>query len=261
MTSNVLTPNLRAFGLLPAEYEQIVASLGREPNLVELGMLGAMWSELIFRGCGGLDSRAHADAFDRLGLSRSSDVSTFHLRFGATFLGARVFDVLPVIAQTIRSPRFDAEAIEPTRDLSMQALASLADDPQERSVLAARERHNPPPLNRSGLGTPEGLASISRDDLVAGWARQCAPPAGTSGGRRRPAISRLPVRSVLPTSTACPGADRLLAGGLGRRPPVTNRSTTRGKYHHVQDESSQVQIVLMHDGLAEKARMRTPSGW
>ncbi len=36
---------LRSFGLLPAEYELIVAHLGREPNLVELGMLGAMWSE------------------------------------------------------------------------------------------------------------------------------------------------------------------------------------------------------------------------
>jgi phosphoribosylformylglycinamidine synthase II len=45
MTSTATKPNLRAFGLLPAEYEQILASLGREPNLVELGMLGAMWSE------------------------------------------------------------------------------------------------------------------------------------------------------------------------------------------------------------------------
>jgi phosphoribosylformylglycinamidine synthase len=36
---------LRAFGLLPAEYDLIVSRLGREPNLVELGMLGAMWSE------------------------------------------------------------------------------------------------------------------------------------------------------------------------------------------------------------------------
>ena len=45
MTSTIQKPNLRAFGLLPAEYEQILAGLGREPNLVELGMLGAMWSE------------------------------------------------------------------------------------------------------------------------------------------------------------------------------------------------------------------------
>src|SRR5438067_13020274 len=37
--------DVRAFGLLPQEYAQIVELLGREPNLVELGMLGAMWSE------------------------------------------------------------------------------------------------------------------------------------------------------------------------------------------------------------------------
>jgi phosphoribosylformylglycinamidine (FGAM) synthase-like enzyme len=36
---------LRAHGLLPAEFAYIVARLGREPNNVELGMLGAMWSE------------------------------------------------------------------------------------------------------------------------------------------------------------------------------------------------------------------------
>ncbi|MDQ6672138.1 MAG: phosphoribosylformylglycinamidine synthase subunit PurL, partial [Chloroflexota bacterium] len=45
MTSTVARPSLRAFGLLDAEYEHILARLGREPNLVELGMLGAMWSE------------------------------------------------------------------------------------------------------------------------------------------------------------------------------------------------------------------------
>src|SRR5438309_1372540 len=45
MTATIQTPSLRSFGLLPAEYEQIVARLDREPNRVELGMLGAMWSE------------------------------------------------------------------------------------------------------------------------------------------------------------------------------------------------------------------------
>ena len=44
-TQRLSEERLRASGLLPAEYEQIVARLGREPNEVELGMLGAMWSE------------------------------------------------------------------------------------------------------------------------------------------------------------------------------------------------------------------------
>jgi phosphoribosylformylglycinamidine synthase subunit PurL len=36
---------LRASGLLPSEYDTILARLGREPNPLELGILGAMWSE------------------------------------------------------------------------------------------------------------------------------------------------------------------------------------------------------------------------
>ncbi|MCB2055782.1 MAG: hypothetical protein KDE35_16265, partial [Geminicoccaceae bacterium] len=32
-------------GLDPAEYERIVDILGREPNLVELGIFSVMWSE------------------------------------------------------------------------------------------------------------------------------------------------------------------------------------------------------------------------
>src|SRR5450756_1850216 len=36
---------LEEVALTPGEYDLIVAKLGREPNMVELGMFGAMWSE------------------------------------------------------------------------------------------------------------------------------------------------------------------------------------------------------------------------
>jgi len=46
MGSGTLSPgDLRAIGLTPGEYASIVELLGREPNEVELGMFGAMWSE------------------------------------------------------------------------------------------------------------------------------------------------------------------------------------------------------------------------
>jgi phosphoribosylformylglycinamidine synthase len=44
-TDRTVEHRLRASGLLPAEYDLIVSRLGREPNPVELAMLGAMWSE------------------------------------------------------------------------------------------------------------------------------------------------------------------------------------------------------------------------
>ncbi len=43
---NKMTPDvIAAHGLKPEEYARILEILGREPNLVELGIFGAMWSE------------------------------------------------------------------------------------------------------------------------------------------------------------------------------------------------------------------------
>ena len=36
---------LERHGLKPDEYQRIVAALGREPELTELGMFSVMWSE------------------------------------------------------------------------------------------------------------------------------------------------------------------------------------------------------------------------
>jgi predicted Zn-dependent peptidase len=233
--------------------------------------LSTMWSEMIFRGCGELDSRGHADAMDRLGLTRSSDVSTFHLRFSATMLGERLLEALPLIARTIRSPRFDGEAVGPSRDLLLQSIESLADDPQERAMLAARERHNPPPLNRSGLGTREGLEAITREDLLAGWERQVRPaaPAGVGegpaddvgrvgrGGWGAGGRAILAIAGAVDDRTADEAAsllDRLLAGWTGSPPAVqVQPSSTRGRYHHVPDDTSQVQVVVVHDSPAERS--------
>src|SRR5262245_19467764 len=112
----------------------------------------AMLAELLLRGAGTLDSRAQADAFDRAGISRGTEVGGFTLRVGATLLGARVDDALPLIADMVLRPRLDAEAIGPSRDLALQAWASVKDDPQERAVLVAAGKHTTTAPAGSGHG-------------------------------------------------------------------------------------------------------------
>jgi phosphoribosylformylglycinamidine synthase II len=56
MTPGAITPDLVAeHNLSPEEYERILEILGREPNLVELGIFSAMWSE----HCSYKSSRIH----------------------------------------------------------------------------------------------------------------------------------------------------------------------------------------------------------
>lgn len=209
--------------------------------------LCAMWSEILFRGAGEMDSRALADALDRVGASRSTDVATYHLRLSCTVLGSRLADALPLLVDMVRRPRMDPSAVEPTRDLCLQELASLADDPQERAVLALRARHNPSPLNRSGMGTEAGLTAITREDLVEGWARQVRPGTAPWGG----AVLAIAGAVESPDAVAAQ-LDGLLRGWEGVPPPVTiGEPVGRGTYHHEHDDSAQVQVVAMHDAPPE----------
>lgn len=221
----------------------VPAGSGTEPEHL-LG-LGAMWSELLLRGAADLDSRAHADALDRLGVTRGAELGSIYMRLGFTMLGDRLDAALPLAIDMVRRPRMDEESIEPVRDLCMQALDALKDDPQERASLALRERHNPPPLNRSGLGSVQGLGAITRPHLLEGWQARALP------GRSIMAVAG----NLAPVGGPAGLARRLntlLNGWTGTTPEVRpGASATRGSYHHIADDSSQVQILAAYEAPAE----------
>ncbi|HEX6873763.1 MAG TPA: pitrilysin family protein [Micromonosporaceae bacterium] len=202
--------------------------------------LCAMWTELLLRGAGDLDSRAHADALDRLGAGRSTDAGGYHLRISGTMLGSRMVEALPLVVDMVRRPKFDPDSIEPVRDLALQALDSLKDEPQERASLAARQRHYPVPLNRSSLGTREGLTAITRDELATHWKARAVP-----GG------SILAIAGAVDADALTTELNRLLRGWTGQSPDVTGGPTPPRGYAHETDQTNQVQILIMHDAPPE----------
>lgn len=105
-----------------------------------LGM-SAMCSHLLFRGAGIHDARAQADAFDTLGMGRGADTQTFRLGISATLLGSNLLEALPLLVEAVRAPRFEQSAIEAVRDLCVQSIEGLDDDPQSKVMLNLRERH------------------------------------------------------------------------------------------------------------------------
>lgn len=246
--SNITTKTLDCGATLVIEKIFGVRSLGvrwllpagdaHDPKIL-LGR-AAMWSELLLRGAGELDSHAQADAFDLLGASRSAENSRLFMRIGGTMLGERFHDVAPLLVDMVRRPRFDTDSIEPTRELCLQTLASLRDDPQQRCVLAARARHYPSPLNRSGLGDEKGLAALARDDLAAGWATHACPEG-----------SIIAVAGAIEPNAAEERVESLLEDWRGAAPEYESGPTAPRGYAHESDDSSQVQIVVVHDAPRE----------
>ncbi len=208
--------------------------------------ISAMWAELIQRGGGDLDSRRQADAFDRLGAGRGAGVETFHMGISATLLGSRLKDALPLIVDMVRRPRMDPDAVEPTRDLCLQAIESLKDDPSERLMTLLKAWHSPPPINRSPLGTQEGIAAVKAEELRPAWL-----------DRAKPRGSILALAGDVDVKAAAAQLNSLLKGWEGTATEIAwGRPTTRG-YHHETDQTNQVHIAIAYDGPAE----REPGCW
>jgi len=228
-------PGVRSAGLtwlLPA-------GSARDPD--DRQGLCAMWAELLLRGAGDLTSRDQADAFDRLGASRHAEVGTMHLALMATCLGDRLHDTLPLLVDTVRRPRFDGDAIEPVRDLAIQQIEAIEDDPADRVMLLAKAFHAPAPINRSGMGEIEHLRRITRDELVEGWRARAAPVGGV-----------LAIAGAVDPDAVADRLNRLLDGWTGSVGPVEWAGEAPRGYHHITDDTNQVQVTLLHDSPPER---------
>lgn len=202
--------------------------------------LASIAAELLMRGAGNLDSRAQADAFDRLGAGRGCSAGTYHQTLSTTMLGSRLHEILPLLADMVLRPKFDEHSIEPARDLALQALESLKDDPGQRAALAAKARHYPEPLNRSPLGDEAGLKAFTRDDLVRSWQSRAVPQG-----------SILAVAGAFDPEALAAQIDSLVSEWRGSASSnALGPAPTRG-YGHLEDQSNQVQIFVLHDAPPE----------
>ncbi len=132
-------------------------------------------SEMIFRGAGDLDSRAHSDAMDRYGVQRSADVLTNHLQLRATMLGSRLNDALPLVVDMVRRPHLPADKLDAGRSLCLQSLAGIDDEPQQLVMLQLKHQHHPTPFNRHGYGTVEVLTNADIEDVRRAWRQRFVP--------------------------------------------------------------------------------------
>lgn len=120
-------------------------------------------SDLVLRGAGSRDSRQLTDYLDSLGLQRSASVGVHHTRFGCAALAANVMQALPVYADILRRPALPESGFRAARDLSLQSLASVEDEPRQKVLIALRQWHFPWPLGRNTMGEKDQLVRLTLD--------------------------------------------------------------------------------------------------
>ncbi|HEV7299079.1 MAG TPA: pitrilysin family protein [Tepidisphaeraceae bacterium] len=120
-------------------------------------------SDLVLRGAGVRDSKQLTDHLDRLGLQRSNSVGVHHSRFSCAALADHVLAGLPVYADIVQRPQLPQSGFDAARDLAVQAVEGLDDDPRQKLLIKLREWHFPSPYGRSSMGTTDSLEKLTLD--------------------------------------------------------------------------------------------------
>ena len=124
---------------------------------------GGVIADWIFRGAGDKDSRQLSDALDGLGLVRAHSVGSSHLAIGAALEADNLSQALDLHADVIRRPHLKDDQFELARQLAVDDVLSLDDDPRQKVMLKLRERFYPDPLGRSTVGEITDLKALTTD--------------------------------------------------------------------------------------------------
>ncbi len=216
----------------------IPAGAATEPQ----GMQGActLLEEMMARGAGGLSTRAHCDALDQLGVQRGTGVQTQHIRLSATMIADKIDRALPLLLNMVTDPALEDEALEPSRDLALQTIQSLKDEPQQKVMLDLRDRFYPPPLGRSPYGSEAGIRAVTPEALRDFWRATCVPKGsvlGFAGKFDWPKLRELVLEHV--------------SGWQGERDEVKPTGDGPLGYLHTHADTTQVHIALAYDAVPE----------
>ena len=139
--------------------------------------LATLSGEMCLRGAGERSGRQLVEALEAAGVQWSQAVSSSHASFSGAMVARQLPAALPVYADIVRRPRLPEDQLEAARQMVLQNLAGIEDDPGHRVMTALRQMHFPAPWGAPSEGLTadvERLGSAEIRDFVAAHVR----PAG-----------------------------------------------------------------------------------
>jgi predicted Zn-dependent peptidase len=195
-------------------------------------------SDWVFRGAGGRDNRQLGDALDGLGVHRSDSVGSSHLCVGAALESSNLAEALTLHTDAILRAHLSDEEFAPARQLALEGVLALDDEPRQKVMLELRKRFYPAPLGRSTLGVIEDL-----ERLDAGRVREIV--------RTRFDIGRtiLSVAGKYDFDAVCGQVESLFGACESLDSGAVQVGTRTGGYTHIPSEGAQVHIGVMTDAV------------
>lgn len=127
-----------------------------------------LMTALIEEGAGEMDSQGFAEARDALAADFSFDAGADSVGVSVRFLTENRDQAVTLLREALVNPRFDQDAVDRVREQVLSILRSDEKDPQAIAGNAFdRLAFGDHTYGSDGNGTPETVAALTRDDIVA----------------------------------------------------------------------------------------------
>ncbi len=137
--------------------------------------LATLAGEMSLRGAGGRSSREIVDALDGAGAVWSHGVTATHTTVAAAMVPKQLPEVLAVFTDLLRRPDLPTDQFEAARQMVLQSIAGIEDDPAHRAIAALRRIHLPSPWGMPTEGIADEIEAASLDDVRAFLAQRMGP--------------------------------------------------------------------------------------
>jgi predicted Zn-dependent peptidase len=137
--------------------------------------LAAVTCELTLRGAGDRDSRQLVQDLDNLGVERGESVSPAHTSYSGATLAKNLEPALEIFADVVRRPRLPDDQLDPVRNVVLQELQAIEDEPSQKTMQELRRRQYPDAWGRSSHGERAHLQSITKSDVKKFHSAQYQP--------------------------------------------------------------------------------------
>jgi predicted Zn-dependent peptidase len=148
---------------------------GSSTDSVDRQGLSSMLCDMVLRGAGARDSRALINDLEVLGVERGESVGVSQTSFSAASLADNLAEALTIYADIVRRPQLPASQLEFARQVCVQELRSVEDEPAQKLMNFLRQRSYPEPWGRSSCGTQQGISECALSDIQQQWSAHYRP--------------------------------------------------------------------------------------
>ncbi len=218
----------------------LLVPAGSAMDPVDRSGSASVLSDLVLRGAGKRDNKQLTDYLDGLGLQRSAGVGIHHSRFGCAALAPKVIESLAAYADIVRRPMMPEAGFVAARDLALQALAGIDDEPRQKLLIKLREWHFPSPWGRNPMGETDDLEKLTLESCRADFDRRF---------HAKGAI--LAIAGNVDFAAVKQEVGKHFGDWAGGTPEAVIETPPPGHHHHVEQASEQTHIGIAYPSIPE----------